>query len=155
MKKILSLLFASASLVACSNGYNGPKVSIPFVEDGKLVTLSGQQLYETVVTNSENSIVLFGVDNCASCALAVDDMSAFAEMKKCNVYYVNITHMDIEEYNYVVNATTAVDSLYAFPSYGEEVSLPKLYIFMDKGVALTFSTNFVDNLLQYTEIKNA
>lgn len=152
MRKVLILSLLGLSLIGCTKPYDGPKVKIPKVEHGQMITLSGDELYEKVITDSENSIVLFGVDNCQACNDAKQQVGDYAILKSVNTYYVNITHMDEDEYNKIVLATSYIDSVYAFPSYGEEISLPNVYVFMEKAVALKFENNFVDNLLTYTEV---
>ncbi len=150
---LLSIFGMCFLLVGCKPNQNDIKITFDYVENGKIVTISGQQLYSQTILKSQSLAVLFGVDNCASCSSAYDKLDAYSKTMHCNTYYINMTKISENDYQYIVDATSYANEAYAFPSYGETLNLPIMYLFSHQGVILTANDLFVDYLTKYCQVE--
>lgn len=151
MNKFIAFCFIPVLLSSCAK----PSTKIVFekVDDGKIITISGQQLYMEAILKSKSMAVLFGVENCINCKDGYDQLDGYAKLMNCNTYYVDITNIDETNYKKIVDATSYANDAYKFPEYGEELLLPEMYLFSHQGVILKTQNNFVDYLNRYCEVK--
>ena len=156
IKKLLTLLMVPF-VCACQQvpEYKGPKLVLDYVENGGLNEINPTQLYDLVITRGKDSFVLFSVEGCLSCEQAKTDLNSYGIGYHMNFYYVNMSTIEVNsnEYLKIVNTTTYLDSLYAFPE-ADKASYPLVYFFKERGVALTRQTYLVDALRQYVTTSN-
>lgn len=153
MKKLKnSLIFFAMifSLISCSKNY--PKYHLSRVSEGELLQINGEELYDLSITNSENVVCLFKIDNCASCSYAFEQTEQFCKLNYCRMYYIDIGTTSEEQYNKIIEATSYVDDLYAFKEYGSPLELPLVYFFLEQTVVYSVKENFVDFYLKNIEI---
>ncbi|MGM9873673.1 MAG: hypothetical protein ACI31G_01970 [Bacilli bacterium] len=154
MKKLRNSLFlfvAILSIASCSKN-NKIKYQLPKVDEGQLIEIDGSTLFDLAITNSENVVCLFKIDNCSSCSYAFEQTEQFCKKNYCVMYTINIGTTTEEQYNKIVEATTYIDDLYAFKEYGSSLELPIAYFFLEQTVVYTVSENFVDFYLKNIEI---
>ncbi len=152
--KYLSLLTLPLLLIGCTERSNFNKLTLPRVEYGRLVTISGEELYDMVINEVTTMLVLFSVDSCASCSEAKEELEGLAELGHFNVYNVDLTNITSEDYQYIVDTTSYANDAYAFNDYGDELYLPQLYLFAYQGVVVTFDDYFVDNIIDYINLND-
>ena len=68
MKKIIAFIFLNILCLTSCNTTNFNKITLPYVENPRLVSISGEKLYDLAINQKENLVVIFTVDNCASCS---------------------------------------------------------------------------------------
>lgn len=154
MKKLRNkflILLSAFSLLSCVNT-NKVKYQLNKVDDGQLIQINGEQLYNLSIEQKENVVCLFKIDNCASCSYAFTQTNEFCKLNQCIMYYIDIGTTDEENYNKIVSATTYVDDYYAFKEYGSPLELPIVYFFLDQAVVFTVSDNFIDFYIDNIEI---
>lgn len=149
MKRLIAFIFLNILCLTSCDTSNFTKINLPYVENPRLVSISGERLYDLAINQKENLVVIFAVDNCASCSQAKEELAALANLSYFNIYSVDLTNISESDYQYIVDATTYANSAYAFKEYGEDLYLPLAYIFAYQGVIITFENYFVDNILTY------
>ncbi len=151
--KLLFLLFPLI-LCGCNNSSNF-NIVIPYKENGQFIELNGQELYQKVVDDKETLVCLFAIDDCYECNRAKENFSLYALNKHCDLYFVNMSNVNQDDYTYIYQATTYLNGIYAFPNYGSTLELPLAYIFKDQDVVITFNEDFVAKLDKYITITNS
>lgn len=149
MKKIIAFIFLNILCLTSCNTTNFNKITLPYVENPRLISINGERLYDLAINQKENLVVIFTVDNCAPCSQAKEELTALASLSYFNIYNVDLTNISQNDYQYIVDASTYANSAYAFEEYGEDLYLPLAYIFAYQGVIITFENYFVDNILTY------
>lgn len=146
MKKILknNLILLSLPLFLISCGKTKTKFHLDKVENGQFLSISAEGLYEKVITNNESIVVLFKIDDCASCKDAYEIIDIYVGLRNCIMYYLDFSRVDENQYNLVYQTMTYVDDAYNFPKYGNSLSLPAAYGFLDKAVVFEVKDNFVN-----------
>lgn len=147
---LLKIVFLLPFLFSCENSKTLLKIKKE--EDGKLINLSGEQLYNLVIVNKESSVVLFKIDDCYSCNNAFEQIEIYCQLKSCYMYCVNLSSTSESDYSYIYQATTFVDDIYAFPKYNEAITLPLVYAFLDQSVVFKIEENFIDFFDKYIQI---
>lgn len=152
MKK--SILFASSIflLLSCAPTVDNRVILARSTTSGGLKETNGRDIYTKAIEEEQNIVVLLGIENCISCEGAKEQCDAYGRLKICDIYYVNLTTIDEEQYNYLKEATNYVNAYYGLPLFGEELSLPKCYIFAYKGVVIAFSDDYVVKLDTYVKV---
>lgn len=148
--KYLSFLLLFC-LCSCST-HEGPKFIIDRVEQGSFISIDSDTLYEKVITNSEPTIVLFTVPNCASCLDAKEQIETYCVLESVEMYYIDFSTLDEKSYNSIRDITMYIDDVYALPEYGEDIYLPVLYFFLEQAVVYTIDNNFVDFFVKRIQI---
>ena len=158
MKKsrFLSLL-AIPFLLSCNKvpEYDGIKIQLNYAENGGLVEITPDILYERAITFKKDEVVLFTVNGCSHCLEAKEQVNSYAVASHIIIHQINISNIDLEngDYDTIVATTTYLDKLYEFPPI-EEASFPTMYMFKKQGVAMVKNSNFVDNLRMYVDVIN-
>lgn len=149
-----SILFASCVclLLSCSPAVDNRIVLERSTTGGGLKETNGQEIYKKTIEEERKIVVLLGIDDCLSCAEAKTQCDAYGRLKICDIYYVNLTAIDDEQYNYLKSATSYANAYYSLPIFGEELSLPKCYIFAYQGVVIAFSDDYVVKLDTYVTV---
>ena len=154
LNKFLTLL-TIPFLCACQQipEYNGPKLILDYVEEGGLKEISPTQLYDITISRGKDSVVLFSVEGCSSCEKTKNEMKSVAIGYHVNLYTVNMSAVEVnsDDYLYIVNSTTYLDSLYRFPD-PENATYPLVYFYKEKGIALTRQSQITDALRMYVSV---
>ncbi|MCR5505928.1 MAG: hypothetical protein K6F07_02940 [Bacilli bacterium] len=141
--------FCIPFLLGCTtkSSYNGAKIVLKYVENGALVTVTPDDMYNMTVTNKESNIFILGNDNCGSCKSAKNTLSAYSQVNHCNTYYVNIKNITTAELTTIQKATAGN---YMF---GEKDSVPAIYFMYQGDVAFRTGDSELTNYLEtYVEV---
>ena len=149
--KYLNLLLMVLLLSSCKHD-NFAKIDFPYAENGQIITVNGEKLYDLTINETASLACIFTIDNCATCHDAVSQLEVLCKIEHFNIYQINLTTITQEDYQYIVDATSYANDAYKFPEYGEALSLPIMYIFAYQGVIITFQEYFVDNILKYVNM---
>ncbi len=184
MKKtrLIAALMVLPLLASCDVMIDDPavlddKINLPYVEDGGLVEILPYEMYEIGCVKQETSVFLLGgAVGCEACDDAYEQVSYFAEMNHCNIYYLNLNdwtflddYTDTSEgdypntdYYWIYYASVYIDddpedSQFAMPTPEEAITdgieLPMLYFFKYGGVAIKTNSNFTGSLRSYVEVE--
>lgn len=152
MNKNVLLIGSLFLLMSCKPMVDNRVILERSSSGGGLTTTNGQAIYEKAIDEQKNIVVLLGIDDCLSCTEAKDQCDAYGRLKVCDIYYVNLSTIDEEQYNYLLRATSYINDAYSLPEYGKEISLPKCYIFSLQGVVIAFSDNYVSKLDTFVKV---
>lgn len=150
LSKIFVLFLTTICLTSC-NPKPFKKVIFNYTANPQLLKISGKELYNLAITSTKSLAVFYSVEGCAGCNALKEQMKAYAKKESCNIYYVDMTTIQKEDYNYVVDASVYANSYHEFPAYGQTLTLPFMDIYAYQGIVWRFNDQFIDYLLKYAE----
>ncbi len=153
MKKISPILLCLPFLVGCKTSYNfhpyeGEKIVLDYCEDGDLIQVDADQLYEDVITNHKSTIYLFGLSSCSACNNVKNNLKTYATGYHCNLYWIEMRDVlqNSESIDKVKKATVG------YYEWGENDAYPEVYFFLKGDVAFrcgeTDVTTFISNYVE-------
>ena len=154
MVKIRSFLLMLTFILACCD-FTPTDYRITIdrsTRGGGLFQLSGSELHQLAIVEEKNLVVLFSLESCESWLFAKEQLTAYGKLKKCDMFYVDFSEIGESEYNILYETTNYINDAYALPVYGEEIFLPKCYIFSKQAIIVTFSNDYVEKLDTYIKI---
>ncbi len=147
MKKIILPSLLILSLLACQPLRPiDKKISVARSENPSLVTITPFEVEEKTITNGENYILTFIIQDCPYCLEAQNELRTYANVHSIDIYLCDVTHVNMSsgELDALIRATSYEgEDYYVFPL---DIGFPQLYIFTEKYVAIAVNENFSETL---------
>ena len=152
----LALLPVLCSCTILPDYNNGLKVQITASENGGLIETAPSEVYEYLITSSNSGLLYLGSSTCSTCIEASKQLDAYGKKNDLMIMSVEMNGITEENYQYLFDTTSFTGAAFALPSYGEDLYLPVLYLFLGldegSGVVSTCDNYFVDFLRKYVEV---
>ena len=130
MKKSLLAYLLVLPLVSCSNSkpYSGPKITLPYVEEGGLVVVEPKHMYEVAFEEMCDAVFYIGDDTCSACKQLKPQIKDWCAYYHTNIYEIVFTDIKEEDMHYIIDSTVG------YYEWREEQTLPSVYFFMKGSV---------------------
>ena len=147
MKKIFLPSLLLSSLLACSPIRPiEQKIEIIRSENPSLVSITPFEVEEKTITNGENYILTFIIQNCPYCLEAQRELESYAIENEIDIYLCDVTNVNMSsgELDALIRSTSYEgEDYYVFPL---DIGFPQLYIFTERYVAIAVNENFSETL---------
>ena len=149
MKKI-TLLLLLPCLLACSSNkeYKGTKITLPYVEEGGLVTAVPKDMYDVAFESKSDAVFYIGDDTCSACQKLKPQLSDYCVFYHTNIFEIKFTEVKEEDLHYIVDATVG------YYGWRDEQTLPSVFFFMQGSVAFCGNeTDTMNFLMKYVTVE--
>ena len=147
MEKILPLGLTLIALVGCNpNSPIDTKIEIAMSENPSLITITPFEVEEKTITNGENYILTFIIQDCPYCLEAQRELETYAKKHFIDIYLCDVTRVNTSggELDALINATSYEgEDYFVFPL---DIGFPQLYIFTERYVAIAVNEDFTKTL---------
>lgn len=147
MKKLLPLSLMFLTLVGCNpKPAVDTKIEIVRSENPSLITITPFEVEEKTITNGENYILTFIIQDCPYCLKAQNELETYAKKHSIDIFLCDVTRVNTSggELDALINATSYEgEDYFVFPL---DIGFPQLYIFTKRYVAIAVNENFTSTL---------
>ena len=153
MKSKALLLLTIPFLIGCTSNdkYTGPKITLAYAEEGKIVDSSVQEMKTIAFVNKVDSIFYLGDDTCASCAEFKPKLVSWCAQNHANIYYIKVAEMTKEDSEMLTDLT--IGSYY---EWKDKNSIPSTYFMMQGEVVFCGDgSNTMNYLSKYVTVATA
>ena len=129
--------------------YKGPKIILDYVDEGAVITVDADKIYQDVVNDKKSTIYMLGNENCSSCKKQKENvLEPYAIGNHCNIYFLDVLNLNETDFNKVQASTKGN---YQFL---ENDVIPATYFFYEGEVAFRIGPNedLGHYLEQYVEV---
>ena len=148
MKKLACLLLVVPFLFACKEKpYTGPKMHVEYNESGELIDAVPETMFQKGFTDKVDSIYYIGQDGCSACDKLKPQLSAWCEVNKGAIYYIQVSSITPENEHYISDSTVG------YYSWDDRKVTPTVYFLMQGEVVFAGDeTNTMSFLMKKVDV---
>ena len=146
--KVLVLLIIPFLIGCKEKPYDGPKITLEYAEEGKLISSNVTQMKDLAFDLKIDSIFYIGDETCAACVEFKQKLVTWCSQNHADIYYIQVTEMTEEDSNMLADLT--IGSYY---EWKDKNTIPTTYFMMQGEIVFRGeSSNTINYLNKYVAI---